>query len=176
MAATGIPAQGSEAQFSGLLARHMGIVRKVATTYCRDADDRADLAQEIAARLWQSWPRYDHARPFSTWMYRVALNVAMSHVRGVYKRGRHHVPLDSGHEEIADTPVDHETNQLLATISGLIEGLDGMNRALLLLYLEDRSHREIADILGISESNVGTKISRLKERLRAQLRASKGQK
>src|SRR4051794_22421271 len=169
MEATQIPATSNAEQFSALIARHSGIVRKVATTYCRDSDDRAELAQEITARLWQSWPRYDHERPFSTWMYRVALNVAISHVRGVYRHGKHHVPLGLGHEEIPDTPVDHEANQLLAVLRDLIDSLDGLNRALLLLYLEDRSHREIADILGIRESNVGTKIGRLKERLRAQL-------
>jgi RNA polymerase sigma-70 factor (ECF subfamily) len=172
MIATDIRANSSEAEFSALLTRHMGLIRRVATTYCRDADDRAELAQEIAARLWESWPRYDQDRPFSTWMYRVALNVAISHVRGVYRRGKHHVPLSADHDEIPDAPVDHEANQLLATLSGLMEGLEGMNRALLLLYLEDRSHREIAEILGISESNVGTKIARLKERLRAQVSQS----
>lgn len=162
----------SHAEFSALLARHGGIVRKVATTYCANAADRADLAQDIVGQLWQSWPRYDHDRPFSTWMYRVALNVAISHVRNVYQRTRHLVPLEASHGEIADRPVDHETNQLLARLSGLIADLDGMNRALLLLYLDERSHREIAEILGISETNVGTKIARLKERLRARLASS----
>jgi RNA polymerase sigma-70 factor (ECF subfamily) len=162
-------AKSSAEQFSALVARHRGIVRKVATTYCRDANDRADLAQEITARLWQSWPHYDQERPFSTWMYRVALNVAITHVRGVYRHERHHVALGPDHEQIPDTPVDHEANELLAILRNLIDNLDGLNRALLLLYLEDRSHREIADILGIGESNVGTKIGRLKERLRAQL-------
>lgn len=175
MAATDISGESTRADFSALLARHMGIVRKVATTYCADAEDRADLAQEIVGQLWQSWPRYDRARPFSTWMYRVALNVAISHVRGVYRRARHLVPLDETHAEIADACVDHEANELLATLTGLISELDGMNRALLLLYLEDRSHREIAEILGIGESNVGTRIGRLKERLRARLAgAAKG--
>ncbi|MES2055542.1 MAG: sigma-70 family RNA polymerase sigma factor [Pseudomonadota bacterium] len=157
------------AGFTELVDIHAGILRKVATTYCRDAEDRADLAQEIMAQLWQAWPRYDATRPFSTWMYRVALNVAISHVRGVYRGARHFIPLDDGHGQVADETVDHESNERLAMLDQLIAGLDGLNRALLLLYLDERSHREIADILGISESNVGTRIGRLKQRLRDQL-------
>jgi len=159
--------QADQEQFSALIARHAGIVRKVATTYCRNADDRADLAQEILAQLWKAWPRYDAARPFTTWMYRVALNVAISHVRGMYRGHRHFVPLDDGHHQVAAAPVDHEEESALVALETVIAELDELNRALLLLYLEDRSHREIAEILGISESNVGTKINRLKQRIRA---------
>lgn len=159
--------QGDEKQFSALIREHAGIVRKVATTYCRDADDRADLAQEILAQLWASWPRYDAARPFTTWMYRVALNVAISHVRGVYRGARHFVPLADEHHGIAAAPDDHETQDELRILETIIAELDELNRALLLLYLDDRGHREIAEILGIGESNVGTKIARLKQRIRA---------
>ena len=159
--------QGDQGQFAALVGRHAGIVRKVAATYCRDADDRADLAQEIMAQLWAAWPRYDAARPFTTWMYRIALNVAISHVRGVYRGARHFVPLTDEHHAVAAAAVDHEAHDELAVLEAVIAELDTMNRALLLLYLDDRSHRDIAEILGISESNVGTKITRLKQRIRA---------
>ena len=156
-------------QFSALIERHAGIVRKVATTYCRNADDRADLAQEIVTQLWTAYPRYDASRPFTSWMYRVALNVAISHVRGVYRNARHFVPLSEEHEALAGGAADHEKHGETATLERVIGTLDPLNRALLLLYLDDRSHREIADILGISESNVGTRIGRLKQLLRKQL-------
>jgi RNA polymerase sigma-70 factor (ECF subfamily) len=163
-------ATGTEQEaFSTMIERHAGIVRKVATTYCRDADDRADLAQEIVAQLWAAWPRYDRARAFTTWMYRVALNVAISHVRGVYRSARYFVPLAEEHHSLADEMVDHEARQQLAALEAIIAGLDPLNRALLLLYLDDRSHREIAEILGIGESNVGTRIGRLKQRIRDQV-------
>ena len=155
--------------FTRMIDRHAGIVRKVAATYCREGDDRADLAQEILAQLWQAWPRYDDARPFSTWMYRIALNVAMSRMRDVYRGARHFVPLADEHREIAGAAVDHEANQQLAMLDRVVAGLDELNRALLVLYLDDCSHREIAEILGLSESNVGTRIARLKQRLRDQL-------
>lgn len=155
--------------FGALVADHAGIVRKVATTYCRDAEDRADLAQEILAQLWAAWPRYDRERPFSTWLYRVALNVAISHVRSVYRSARHFEPLTDDHHRIASVPVDHEGQDELAILREMIAELDPLSRALLLLYLDERSHREIAEILGIGESNVGTKINRLKQRIRARL-------
>jgi RNA polymerase sigma factor (sigma-70 family) len=157
--------------FSALLQRHRGIVFKVANTYARLAEDRDDLAQEIAARLWHAYPKYDPSRSFSTWMYRVALNVAISHVREQSVRGRHDaVPLDEGmHDLAAGDGVDHERDQHLRLLQGFIRRQPPLERALLLLYLEDRPQREIADILGITESNVSTKIGRLKQRIRDEL-------
>lgn len=157
--------------FSALLQRHRGIVFKVANTYARLAEDRDDLAQEIAARLWHAYPRYDPARSFSTWMYRVALNVAISHVREQTVRGRHDaVPLEEGMHDLADADgVDHERDQHIRLLQGFIQRQPPLERALLLLYLEDRPQREIAEILGITESNVSTKIGRLKQRIRDEL-------
>ena len=157
--------------FSALLQRHRGIVFKVANTYARLAEDRDDLAQEIAARLWHAYPKYDPARSFSTWMYRVALNVAISHVREQTVRGRHDaVPLDEGIHDLADGDgVDHERDQHIRLLQGFIQRQPPLERALLLLYLEDRPQREIAEILGITESNVSTKIGRLKQRIRHEL-------
>ena len=83
-AVTGGGIRDSE-RFAGLIRDHAGIVRKVAASYARNPHDRADLMQEILANLWASWSRYDDARPFPTWMYRVALDVALSHVRSVYR-------------------------------------------------------------------------------------------
>ena len=157
--------------FGTLLQRHSGIVFKIANSYARGADDRADLAQEIAAQLWHAWPKYDPARSFSTWMYRVALNVAISHVREQAVRARHDaVPLDDALHDVADTgAIDHESDQHLRLLQGFIARQPPLDRALLLLYLEDRPQREIAEILGISEANVSTKVGRLKQRLRDEL-------
>lgn len=157
--------------FSELLQRHRGIVFKVANTYARLAEDRDDLAQEIAAQLWHAYPNYDPARSFSTWMYRVALNVAISHVREQSVRRRHDaVPLDEDIHDVADAgAIDHEQAQHIRLLQGFIHRQAPLERALLLLYLEDRPQREIAEILGITESNVSTKIGRLKQRIRDEL-------
>lgn len=153
--------------FAELLQRHRGIVFKVANTYVRDRHDRDDLAQEIAVQLWRAWPKYDPARPFSTWMYRIALNVAISFVRGDGHRRRHAVQLDESLHDIADDDAaDPAAADAIRLLHRFIDTLEPLNRALLLLYLDERSTREIADVLGISESNVTTKISRLKQRIR----------
>ena len=156
--------------FRDLLERHRGIVFKVANTYGHQADDRADLVQEIAAQLWRAFPGYDPRRTFSTWMYRIALNVAISHVRSESRRQRHAVPLDDELHDFADEHGnDHEADQRVRALHRFIAKLEPLDRALLLLYLEDHGARDIADILGISETNVSTKISRLKQRIRSDI-------
>jgi RNA polymerase sigma factor, sigma-70 family len=140
------------------------MVFKVAHTYASGEADREDLAQEIVVQLWKAYPRYDPARPFSTWLYRIALNVGISHLRREGPRRRQTVPFDPDqHVPTAPDATATEPSQLLTR---LIAELDPLSRALLVLYLDERSYREIGGILGISESNVSTKINRLKERLR----------
>ena len=154
--------------FHELLERHRKIVFKVANTYARLPEDRADLAQEIVAQCWRAFPGYDGERPFSTWMYRIALNVAISFVRGVVHREKHSVALDESLHDVAGD-AEPEADERVRALYHFIDQLGALDRALLLLYLEERSYREIADILGISETNVATKISRLKQRIRADM-------
>lgn len=147
-----------------LLDEHRGILFKVANTYCPRAEDRDDLVQEMSLQVWRSYPRFDGRCKFSTWMYRIALNVAISFHRA--ERAHHH--LLSGDDHLRDLPAsDHgPPPEDVQALRGFIEGLDGLNKALVLLYLDDHSHAEIAEILGITATNVATKISRIKERLR----------
>ena len=154
-------------QFQGLLERHRGILFKVANTYTRGEHDIADLVQEIATQAWRAFAKYDGVRPFSTWLYRIALNVAISYVRSAALHERHVEPLDAElHDVIGPAVPDAEGDEGRLLLYRCIDRLDPLNRALLLLYLDERSQREIAEILGISETNVATKIGRLKERLR----------
>ena len=157
-------------QFRELFDRHHGIVFKVAASYCGDPHDRADLAQEIAAQLWRAFPKYDGRRQFSTWMYRVALNVAISSLRADSARAGQAVPFDAGlHDAIGDEGSNAEGDERVRLLYRCIARLDPLNRALLLLYLDERSQAEIADILGLTQTNVATKIGRLKQRLRDDL-------
>lgn len=156
-------------QFGQLLEAHRGIVLKVAHGYAWHPEDRADLAQEIATQLWRAFPRYDATRSFSTWMYRIALNVAISSLRArrrdawtVSLDERLYEPLDSG-------TAGPELQRQMDALRRFIHRQEPLNRALLLLYLEDRPHAEIAEILGISVSNVATKIGRLKQRIHNEL-------
>jgi RNA polymerase sigma-70 factor (ECF subfamily) len=156
-------------EFGALLQSHRGIVFKVANSYAGNPADRDELAQEIAAQLWRAWPAYDPQRPIATWMYRIALNVAISQLRARQQRERLHVALDERFHDQPAPGAGAGEDERMAALQRCIAALDPMNRALMLLYLEERSQREIAEILGISESNVSTKIARLKQRIRTQL-------
>ena len=160
---------GTREAFANLLEHHRGILLKVANSWTRLPEDRADLVQEIAMQLWRAWPQYDPARSFSTWMYRIALNVAISFGRGDGRRRRHLVPLDDEHDIADHNATDHEADQHVALLRRFIAAQKPLDRALLILYLDERPQREIADILGISEANVSTKIGRLKQRIRNEL-------
>jgi RNA polymerase sigma factor (sigma-70 family) len=165
-----IDAMDRRTQFRELLDRHRGIVFKVAASYCSETHDRADLAQEIAAQAWRAFPNCDSARPFSTWLYRIALNVAISSLRASRERVARSVPFDAELHDSAGSDADEpEQAERLRLLRRCIDAFDPLNRALLLLYLDERSHADIAEILGLSETNVATKIGRLKQRLRDQL-------
>lgn len=153
-------------EFAALIERHRNIVFKVAHTYCWSADDRADLAQDILAQLWRAYPSYDATRPFSTWMYRVALNVAISWLRGPGARQRATVPFDAGLHDVPGAATDPVADERQRVLAHVIHALDPLNRALLLLYLDDHSYRDIAAVLGITEANVATRLSRLKQRIK----------
>jgi RNA polymerase sigma-70 factor (ECF subfamily) len=153
------------AEFAALLDEHRRLLFKVAHTYAGAADVE-DLAQEIAAQLWRSFPAYDRQRRFSTWLYRVALNVAISWLRSEVPRRRRSVPYDpEQHEPAAETAVADEDDGR-RILRGFIESQKPLDRAVLLLYLEEHAVAEMSEILGVSVTNITTKISRLKERLR----------
>jgi RNA polymerase sigma-70 factor (ECF subfamily) len=147
--------------------RTRGIVFKVARTYCRSREDRRDLEQEIVEQLWRSFRSYDPRRAFATWAYRVALNVAISSIRRSSLRQRYAAPFEIVEEAMEDTERDED--ERIVVLKRLFAALEPLDRALLLLYLDEHSHREIAEILGITETNVATKVSRLKQRLRGDL-------
>ncbi len=155
--------------FEAQLREHDRIVFKVASMYAAGRDDRDDLVQEICTQAWRSFGRYDPNRAkFPTWLYRVALNVAISQVRrNVRARGQPTVPLDAVHMDTlgGGTPVA-EPDAQLAWLHRVIGDLDPLHRALMLLYLEDHSHAEMAEILGISVSNVSTRLYRITRDLR----------
>jgi len=154
------------AEFLALVGRNQGIVLKIAHSYQNNATDREDLVQEILAQLWRSFPKYQQDRAFSTWMYGVALNVAISRLR---QTGTPPLPLDADLSDSIAAPAGKEPDPRISELDRFIQGLDPLNRALLVLYLEERPYREIAEILGISETNVSTKISRLKQRIREEI-------
>jgi RNA polymerase sigma factor (sigma-70 family) len=155
-----------EDRFLALLEEHRKILFKVANLYCRNSADLADVVQEMVLQAWRSFGQYDESRRFSTWLYRVALNVAISFYRGETRRSRTMVPADESILEIAaGVSESSEVEDHLRLLRVLIEQLNALDRAIVLLYLEGNPYDIIADVLGISESNVGTRINRIKQRL-----------
>ncbi len=151
-----------EDQFIQVLENNKGILYKVANAYCKDTEDRKDLVQEIVYQLWKSFDNYNAHYKHSTWIYRIALNVAISFYRKAHVRKGYTDTLTESILEFSDTGFGEETEQQLILLQQFIAELKEMDKALMLLYLEEKSHKEIADIIGISESNVGTKINRIK--------------
>ena len=159
------PPQSDQERFLALIEPHQRALLKVCWAYGRTPHDRDDLLQEIVGRLWASFASYDPSRKFSTWMFRVALNVAIDDQRRRQRWGRTAIALDLG-LDVEDVIANDSKPELLGELRELLERLNDADRALLLLALEGHSYREIAAILGTSESNVGTRLNRLKTPLR----------
>ncbi len=153
-------------RFLALVEEHKGILYKVANAYCKNRDDRPDLIQEIIAQLWRSFARFDERRRFSTWMYRIALNLAISFYRRENRRIRDTVPVEEGALDMAEADqVLHEVRDDVRLLRGFIDRLDELNRAIIILYLDGCNHDAIAEIVGISTTNVSTRINRIKQKL-----------
>jgi RNA polymerase sigma factor (sigma-70 family) len=151
-------------RFQGLVEEHKKILYKVCNSYCRNPSDRDDLAQEITVQLWRSFGAFDQRLRFSTWMYRIALNVAISFYRRESTRSRHIISDGVRLLEAVDEKADE--SEEIRLLYQWIGELDPLNKALVLLYLDGNSYQEIAEVLSISETNVATKIGRLKQNMR----------
>lgn len=127
--------------FVALIEAHRGIIRKVARAYCWSADDRDDLEQDILAQAWRAYPSYDRGRPFGTWFYRVALNVAISWVRTHAARQRATVPLDPDLHDIETEPLEPVATERVRALTAAIQQLEPLDRALVLLYLDEGRRR-----------------------------------
>jgi RNA polymerase sigma factor (sigma-70 family) len=156
-------------KFVQLIQENKGIIYKICNSYCGNKEDRDDLAQEIVYNLWKSFHSFNPNLKFSTWMYRVALNVAISCYEKENKT-RLHVSLPQSlmqleESEVTNTEAESNINLLLKFIGELKE----IDKSIMLLYLDDKSYKEIAEITGITESNVATKINRIKDKLKSKL-------
>jgi RNA polymerase sigma-70 factor (ECF subfamily) len=155
-----------QARFEELVNGHRKILYKVCRLYCTDAADHEDLSQEILVQLWRSFASFDGRCMFSTWMYRVALNTAISFARSESRRRRYLDSSEAAEFAAFESPAPVEESDQVRTMYQLISNLDPLPRALMLLYLDGNSYDEMAAILGISVTNVATKLNRLKEAMK----------
>ena len=161
-----------EELFTQLIKEHERVIFKITTVYANTEEERKDLYQEIVLQLWKSFKGFKKEAKFSTWMYRVALNTAVTRLRKESKTTTQ-VPIDQAVLNYTDSqdPLFEERIKLLYKA---IENLKPLDKGIILLYLEEKNHQEIAEIIGISVSNVGTKLSRIRQQMKEQIIKSKG--
>ncbi|MDR2586051.1 MAG: sigma-70 family RNA polymerase sigma factor [Prevotellaceae bacterium] len=148
-----------EADFLQMIQEYNRIIYKVTSFYADQNTTIDDLFQEVVLNLWKAFPNYRKESLVSTWIYRIALNTCVSYFRKNIRRPKC----------VAITPeikVYAEDNEPITTLYACIDQLGKLERALILLWLEDRPHKEISDIMGITVTNVSTKINRIKEKIK----------
>jgi len=152
-----------EKEFLEMIAAQQRTVFKVCYIYAKDQDDLNDLFQEVVLNLWKSFPRYRGDSKLSTWVYRIAMNTCITFLRRSNTRPQT-IPLTLA---VASQLAEEESRAgQLKELYRLINQLGKLERALILLWLEERSYQEMADILGISKANVAVKLNRTKEKLK----------
>ena len=154
-----------EHQFVTELENNQNIVHKVCSLYANDREAHNDLFQEITIQLWKAYPKFRGDSKFSTWMYRVALNTAITLYRKS-KRKPTTFDYDSVVYKISAEPYDPTAEQQLSLMYSAVRQLSDIDKALVFLYLEDKNYSEIAETLGISEVNARVKMNRIKTKLR----------
>lgn len=154
-------------RFTRVIKENEGLIFKITTLYTNSSQDRNDLYQEIVYQLWKSFDSFNGQSKISTWLYRVALNTAIYHLKQT-KRRVATIPIDLNTERFTDDG-NKEEEERIKQLYEHIQLLNLLEKGITLLYLEGKSYDEIASIIGISASNVGTKISRIKEKLKSQI-------
>ncbi len=137
---------------------------KVCRVYCNNASDRQDLFQEIVIQSWKAYPKFRGDAKFSTWLYRIALNTAISDLRKQERRVKLSFP-DTAPEITAEY-TGQEKEEQLKNLYEAISQLGEIEKAIVMLYLDDKSYDEMEDILGINQNNLRVKMNRIKEKLR----------
>jgi RNA polymerase sigma-70 factor (ECF subfamily) len=152
-------------QFLDISEKNIGIILKIARAYSKTISDKEDLINDIMLELWKSFGRFKGDSKISTWIYRIALNTSMN-----YKRKREKDRLffldDLKQIENLSWLIEQPDSSHSEILYQCIDELNQLNKAIILLYLDGNSYDEISDITGISKTNVGTRISRIKEQIK----------
>ena len=153
----------AEQEFLHLLQKHKGILYKISRMYMDNDDDRNDLIQEMSYQLWKSYQGFEGNSQFSTWMYRVCLNTALT----FFKKEQKNIKTDEIRESFdkLDDDYSYEKENQLTYFYDAVKELNKVEKALIFLFLEGKSHKEIGQDLGISEGNARVKLNRTKDKL-----------
>lgn len=152
-------------KFVSQLEENQNIVHKICRLYTNDKDAHNDLFQEITIQLWKAYPKFRGESKFSTWMYRVGLNTAIT----LYRKSKRSVEtqdFEGVSFKISSEEYDNTIEEQLKLMYDAVKQLNDIDKALVFLYLEDKNYNEIAETLGITEVNARVKMNRIKEKLR----------
>ena len=155
----------TQADFVQLIRDNNGLILKVCNLYAAAVPDRQDLYQEIVVQLWRAIPKFRNESKLTTWMYRVALNTAISDYRK-QQRAITTTELNFLTKEIADQDEYTDKEEKLKSLYSAISNLSEIEKAIVMLYLDDKPYEEMEDILGINQNNLRVKMNRIKEKLR----------
>ncbi|TDQ19502.1 RNA polymerase sigma-70 factor (ECF subfamily) [Algoriphagus boseongensis] len=158
-----------EEEFVNLIHENQGLIYKISSIYTQNTEEQQDLYQEIVYQTWKSFDRFKGASKTSTWLYRIGMNTAITHLNQ-RKRKVQLVPMEGLKLDIQDE-ADPELEERIQVLYRHIRQLNLLDRGIIFLFLEGKSQAEIAEITGISVSNVGTRMSRIKEKLRSEVKA-----
>jgi len=153
-------------QFLSIFEDNTGIIMKISRAFTNTTHDREDLIHDIALELWKSYKNFNGDSKVSTWIYRVALNTSMNYKRKTKKNALFLFLNDFKKEDILPWLTEQENSSESDVLYQCIDELNGINKAIILLYLDGNTHAEISEIMGISKTNVGTRISRIKEQIK----------
>ena len=154
-----------EHSFVTQLKENQNIVHKICRLYTNNGDTHNDLFQEITIQLWKAYPKFRGDSKFSTWMYRVALNTAIT----LYRKSKRSIitqDYESVSFKISAEAYDDEVEEQLKLMYSAVRNLNDIDKALVFLYLEDKNYKEISQTLGITEVNARVKMNRIKDKLR----------
>ena len=154
-----------EKEFLQIIQKNQGIIHKVCNIYCDTEDDRNDLFQEIVVQLWRSYPTFRKESKVSTWMYRVALNTAITSFKKSKRRPDQN-RLTYENFQIEDEAYDTETEERIRSLHKAVNHLTGIEKSIVLLYLENKKYEDIAEITGITQNYVRVKMNRIKKKLK----------
>ncbi len=163
--------QHNRKTFSEEIEKNQAIIHKITLVYANNPNDREDLFQEVCLQLWTSYASFREDSKFTTWLYRVALNTAISYVRSK-KNSFSFEPLEENVHLIGDCS---DKKEQVSALHVAISRLNRIDKAIILLWLEERSYEEISAILGISKSNVSVKLVRIKKKLEELMNATTNQ-
>ena len=157
----------SKEAFIHTIKENQGIIYKITSVYAKNTEDQKDLYQEIVYQLWKSFNSFKGKSKISTWIYRVALNTSISHLNNEQRKG-HSVAMDFQLMNVAEEQ-DSETEERMAVLYAHIKRLNVIEKGLILLFLEGKSYEEIAMITGFTVTNVGTRLGRIKKKLKTNI-------